>query len=314
LIVRPRKSAREYVARSADRHRSCENLTLRLCDGRTLGYAEYGAVGGKPVLVFHGGLGARVQVRVAHAPALARGIRIIAPDRPGQGLSTRQLGRTIADWPGDVRELADALGIARFAVVGISGGGPYAAACASALPERVSRAGIISGVAPGAGHELANGLRRRARGLVSLVLDRPGVTRAVMDLAAVPCRSVPERIFALARALALPADQPTLRRPEVAAALSTGLREAFRQGGQGVADELLLLMQPWTVRLDQIRVPVRLWHGDADAMVPVAMGRYFAQAIPTCRAEFVAGGGHYMVFERIGAFLEAMIERACDSP
>jgi pimeloyl-ACP methyl ester carboxylesterase len=273
-----------------------------------LGYAEYGAAGGKPVLVFHGSPGARVQARVAHAPALARGIRIIAPDRPGQGLSTRRSGRAIADWPDDVRELADALGIARFAVVGISGGGPYAAACAWALPERVRRAGIISGVAPGAGHDLANGLRRRANRLFNLVLDRPGLMRAVMDLAALPCRRLPDRILERAHALASPADQPTLRRPEVAAALSAGLREAFRQGGQGVADELLLLMRPWTVRLDEIEVPVRLWHGEADDMVPVSMGRYFAQAIPDCRAEFLPGGGHYLVFERLGAFLEAMVE------
>ena len=285
-----------------------EDLTLRLRDGRTLGYAEYGVADGRPVLVFHGSLGARLQARVAHLPALSRGIRIIAPDRPGQGLSTRRPGRTIADWPDDVRELADALGFARFAVVGISGGGPYAAACAWALPERVSRAGIISGVAPGAGHDLANGLRQRGHGLVSLVLARPGLMRAVMDLAAVPCRRLPDRIFERARALAPPEDQPILRRPEVAAALSASLREAFRQGGQGVADELLLLMRPWTVRLQEIQVPVRLWHGEADDMVPVAMGRHFAQAIPNCRAEFMPGGGHYLVFERLGAFLEAMIE------
>jgi pimeloyl-ACP methyl ester carboxylesterase len=288
--------------------RRAEERTLRLRDGRTLGYAEYGTARGKPVLVFHGSAGARLQARVAHEPALARGIRIIAPDRPGQGLSTRRPGRTIADWPDDVRELADALGIARFAVVGISGGGPYAAACAWALPERVSHAGIISGVAPGAGRDLANGLRRRAHGLVNLVLDRPGLMRAVIDLAAVPCRRVPDRIFERARALAPPADQPILCRPEVAAALSAGLREAFRQGGQGVADELLLLMRPWTVRLQEIQVPVRLWHGEADDMVPVAMGRYFAQAIPDCHAEFLPASGHYLVFDRIGTFLEAMVE------
>jgi pimeloyl-ACP methyl ester carboxylesterase len=114
----------------------------------------------------------------------------------------------------------------------------------------------------------------------------------------------------LARVLALapPEDRATVRRPEVATALCAGLREAFRQGGQGAADDLLLLMRPWTVRLPEIQVPVRLWHGEADDVVPVAMGRHLAQAIPGCRAEFVPGGGHYLVFERLGAVLDAMIE------
>jgi pimeloyl-ACP methyl ester carboxylesterase len=281
---------------------------LRLRDGRILGHAEYGAADGQPIFVFYGSPGSRLQVRPAHAPALARGIRIIAPDRPGLGLSTRLPGREIADWPEDVRELADALGIERFAVVGISGGGPYAAACAWRLPERITRAGIISGVVPGAGPSLASDLRRRGRGLFALVLNTPWLMRAVMDGGAVPCRRLPDHILARVLALAPPEDQATLRRPEVAAALSAGLREAFRYGGQGVADELLLLMRSWTVRLQEIRVPVRLWHGECDGVVPVAMGRYFAEAIPNCQAEFIPGGGHYLVFDRIGALLEAMVE------
>jgi pimeloyl-ACP methyl ester carboxylesterase len=309
LIVRPRKRAREWAVGSADGHRS-EDLTLRLRDGRTLGYAEYGAADGKPILVFHGSPGARLQVRVAHAPALGRGIRIIAPDRPGQGLSTGRQGRAIEDWPDDVGELADALGITRFAVVGISGGGPYAAACAWRLPGRVTCAGIISGAVPGCGPDLAADLRRHGHGLFDLVLDAPWLMCAVMNLGALPCRRLPGRIFAWVRALAAPEDQAVLGRAEVAAALSASLREAFRNGGRGVADELLLLMRPWTVRLEEIQVPVRLWHGEADGIVPVAMGRYLARSIPNCRAEFIPGGGHYLAFDWIGPVLDAMMARA----
>jgi pimeloyl-ACP methyl ester carboxylesterase len=285
-----------------------EDLTLRLRDGRALGYAEYGDAAGAPVLVFHGSPGARLQVRAAHEPALARGIRVIAPDRPGLGLSTRKRGREIADWPDDVRELADALDIERFAVVGISGGGPYAAACAWGLDDRITRAGIISGVAPADGPRLGSGLRRQDRVIFNLVLETPWLMRSVMAAAAPPVRRFPERIFAHVRALAPRVDRPILHRPEVAACLSAALREAFRDGGQGAADELLLLTRPWTFRPEEIRVPVRLWHGDADGVVPVAMGRCLAQAIPRCRAEFIPGGGHYLVFDRIGPFLEAMVE------
>ena len=286
-----------------------EDLTLRLSDGRALGYAQYGAPGGRPVFVFHGSPGSRVQVRAAHGPALARGIRIIAPDRPGLGLSTRLPGRQIADWPKDVRALADALGIARFAVIGISGGGPYVAACAWRLPERITRAGIISGVGPpGQGAKVCSGLRRRERVVVDLGLRTPWLMRAVMTSAAAPCRRWTERIFARVRALASPGDRAILNRPEVAECLIAGMKEAFRQGGQGPADEVLLLARPWTFRPDEIRVPVCLWHGEADGVVPVAMGRHLAAAIPGCRAEFVPGAGHYLVFDRIGPFLEAMIE------
>ena len=286
-----------------------EVLTLRLRDGRTLGYAEYGAPAGKHLLVFHGSPGSRVQVRAAHGPALARGIRIIAPDRPGLGLSTRLPGRRIADWPKDVRELADALGIGRFAVIGVSGGGPYVAACAWGLPERVTRAGIISGVGPpGHGADLGSGLRARERTALHLVLHTPWLLHAVMTAGARPSRRWAERIFAWVRALASPADRPILQRPDVAECLIAGMKEAFRRGGQGPADEVLLLTRPWTFRPEEIRIPVRLWHGEADGVVPVAMGRSLAAAIPDCRAEFIPGAGHYLVFDRIGPFLDAMIE------
>lgn len=286
-----------------------EDLTLCLSDGRTLGYAQYGAPAGRPVFVFHGSPGSRVQVRAAHGPALARGIRIIAPDRPGLGLSTRLPGRQITDWPNDVRALADALGIARFAVIGISGGGPYGAACAWALPERITCAGIISGVAPPShGCAICGGLRRRERVVVDLALRMPWLLRAVMTVGAVPSRRWTEGFYARVRGMASPADRPILERSDVAECLIAGMKEAFRQGGRGPADELLLLARPWTFRPEEIRVPVRLWHGEADGVVPVAMGRHLAAIIPGCRAEFVPDAGHYLAFDRIGPCLDAMVE------
>jgi pimeloyl-ACP methyl ester carboxylesterase len=285
-----------------------EDRTLRLRDGRTLGYAEYGVEDGKPLFVLHGSPGCRLQVRVAHGPARALGIRVIAPDRPGLGLSARLPGREIADWPNDVRELADALRLARFAVVGISGGGPYAAACAWGLPDRLTRAGIISGVAPSEGQDLGGGLLRPGRLLFDLMRRAPWLVRGVMALGTMPARRFPDRLFAWMRGLAPPVDQAVLCRPDIATSLSASLREAFRGGSQGVADEVLLLLRPLTFRLTEIRAPVRLWHGEADGVVPVAMGRYLAETIPNCRAEFIPGGGHYLVFDRIGPFLEAMVE------
>src|SRR5690606_31171816 len=194
-------------------------------------------------------------------------------------------------------------------VIGVSGGGPYAAACAWRLPGRVARAGIVSGVGPpGHGPQLCSGLRRMERTLVDLGLRTPWLMRAVMAVGAGPCRHWTEHIFARVRALASVADRAILDRPEVAECLIAAMKEAFGQGGQGPADEFLLLARPWPFRPEEIRVPVRLWHGDADRIVPVEMGRYLAAAIPNCRAEFIPGAGHYVVFDLIGPILDAMTE------
>ena len=106
---------------------------VNLPDGRDLAYEEYGDPAGFPVLSFHGGLSSHLDAAPAGAAAREAGIRLVAPDRPGMGLSTFQPGRTLLDWPEDVTALAHALGIERFAVMGWSAGGPYAAVCAAKL-------------------------------------------------------------------------------------------------------------------------------------------------------------------------------------
>jgi pimeloyl-ACP methyl ester carboxylesterase len=104
--------------------------TIRLRGGRRLGYAERGDPGGRPLLYFHGWPGSRVEGCLGDEPARAKGIRLMALDRPGMGLSDHQPRRALVDWPDDVIEVAAALRLDRFAVLGISGGGPYAAVCA----------------------------------------------------------------------------------------------------------------------------------------------------------------------------------------
>jgi pimeloyl-ACP methyl ester carboxylesterase len=135
--------------------------TIKLKDGRTLGFAEYGASDGKPVFFFHGWIGSRLDFRPNDEVARSVGARVIAIDRPGCGLSDFQPGRTILDWPGDVAELAGGLGFERFAVVGHSFGGPYVAACAYKISDRLTAAGIVAGIGP---------------------LNRPGVTRGLAAL------------------------------------------------------------------------------------------------------------------------------------
>jgi len=124
------------------------NLTIKLKDGRQLGYADLGNPDANHVIFhFHGFPGYRLEAMLLADRAITKNVRLIGIDRPGWGLSDFKKNRTLLDWPDDVAELADALGIDKFAVEGISGGGPYAAACAYKIPERLTSCGIISGLA-----------------------------------------------------------------------------------------------------------------------------------------------------------------------
>ena len=125
-----------------------DGTTLRLRGGRRLGFAQYGRPDGEPLFYFHGHPGSRLEAQFADAAAAEAGFRVIALDRPGYGVSDFQPRRALRDWPDDVAEAADLLGLSRFSVAGASGGGPYALACAWRMPGRVIRAAVISGVCP----------------------------------------------------------------------------------------------------------------------------------------------------------------------
>ena len=125
-----------------------ENPIVTLADGRRVTYLEVGDPDGSPVISCHGGLSSRLDVQSAAGSAAALGVRVICPDRPGIGGSDPQPGRLLTDWPAEVEQLADQLGLGPFAVMGWSAGGMYAQACAAQLPDRVSRLGLMASVIP----------------------------------------------------------------------------------------------------------------------------------------------------------------------
>jgi pimeloyl-ACP methyl ester carboxylesterase len=219
------------------------------------------------------------------------------------GLSDYEPGRTLVDWPDDVLQLADALGLERFAVLGISGGGPYAAVCAWKLSGQLTRAGIVSCLAPLDVSGVIAGMGRRNRLAFQLVGRQAVLRRALFAVTAVSVRRRPDRV--LERGVAA-VDNRYLDRPDVEKVLVESLSEAFRCGGRGAAWEMGLYARPWGFRLDEIRTPVHLWHGEQDANAPVTMGRYLASVIPECQATFYPGEGHLHFVDRLPEIFAAV--------
>ncbi len=265
---------------------------LRLSDGRRLGYASYGDPQGKPLFFFHGMPGSRLEGELADAAAKKLGVRVIAADRPGYGLSDFVPRRTFLDWPTDVLELAGALGIERFAVAGVSGGGPYVAACAFRIPERLTGAGIIAGVSSFDVPDATVGMSQGNRFLFGLARRFPWLVRPPMALMGMLARRFPDRMMrTMIRSMPGP-DQAALARPEILALFKRDIAEAFRSGSRGAAWEALMYARPWGFRLEEIAMEVHLWQGELDKNVPPSMGRYQAHTIPNCRATFYPGEGH----------------------
>ena len=266
---------------------------LTLHDGRRLGYSEFGAPRGRPVLYCHGFPASRVEGRLAQEAALQVDARLIAPDRPGYGLSDFQPNRRIADWPRDIAALADALGLDRFALLGISGGAPYVIACAGAVPERLTAIGIVCGLGRADRSEHTADMNWIARASFAAARAVPALSRLFTRTLAPALRSCPSLILKLLAARLPQADREVLSRPELFRVFADSFREALRQGGRGVALDLTLYAQPWETAVEAIRVPCHLWHGEQDTTVPVAMGRRLAAALPRCSARFYPDEGHF---------------------
>ena len=267
---------------------------LRLPTGRLLGYDEHGAVDGTPIFYFHGSPSTRLEWHLFGSDALARKlkVRIIVPDRPGLGRSDFQPGRRISDWPADVIALADRLALVRFAVLGYSGGGPYAAACALKIPERLTRVGIVSGTAPFDEPGLTAGINPTNLRFMQLARTKPWLSRQTLRLMGLIVRFTPRRFIEGAIATLPIPDQAVLDRPDFRQGFIAMVREALLAGPRGAQRDTALMVSPWDFRLQDIRSAVYLWHGVDDANAPLAMGHYMAATIPNSHAYYYPGEGH----------------------
>ncbi len=275
-----------------------------------MAYAEYGDLNGKPVLFFHGAPGSRLFHHPDDSVAAAVGARIIAIDRPGFGRSDFKPARKLLEWPDDVLELADALNLTKFAVLGYSGGGPYAAACAARIPDRLTAVGLVSSIAPMEDPEMTKGMH--GLGHVFLNLDRHLSPLAKLGTGLV-CnlwRDNPESYFKSQLDGLNDSEAARALVPGIKAMLTADFREAIRSGTQGITLDLKLLSQPWGFQPSALKPEVLLWHGESDTEAPVAMGKRLARAIPRCRAAFFPQEGHWAIYVHWREILTALLPGA----
>ena len=278
------------------------NQQFQLSDGRRLGYNERGPLDGKPLFYFHGSPSSRLEADLFLTDELLQSssTRLIAIDRPGMGLSDFQPDRRQLDWPRDVVALADHLEIERFAVLGYSLGGPYAVACAYAIPERVTKVGIVSGAALFTIPELVVNINEGTRRFLTLPREKPWLSHLLLGFMLGILPRIAPGPFIKSAVAVLPKPDRALvtTSPEVQKGFIHMVREAMRQGTKGAHHDSLLSVTDPGFRLQNIRVPVLLWHGDQDQNIPVAMARYMATAIPHCQVTFYPNEGHLSLFKK----------------
>jgi pimeloyl-ACP methyl ester carboxylesterase len=298
------------IAASAETAPEHSDRTIKLPDGRLLGYAEFGDPAGMPIFGLHGTPGSRLMFCLAHPVAARLGIRLIAPERPGFGLSTYQPGRSLASYALDVADFADALGIGQFGVAGVSGGGPYAVACASLLPDRVIVLGLVSPIGPMAGAEKPASLGIGHYGAFRVAPRLPPLMGALFGVGRYAFLYAPDVIFALLLARASTGDRKILSRPEVRRNLLKGVAEGCRPGIRGSMQEMGLFGRRWNLPFEDIQAPAFLWQGMADRNVPISAALRLGELVPHCRVQRIEGAGHYWIFDNIDTVLGRLAEAA----
>ena len=277
-----------------------DSKVLTLETGRKLGYAEYGIKDGRPVFYFHGYPGSRLEAGLMKDQWEHNDIHLISVDRPGMGLSDYQPHRTILDQPDDVMEIAAHLGLDEYGVLGVSGGGPYALACAFKTPsERMTGCAVVSGSGPY--YLTQEGLGKGERYMLSIAKNVPLAFRFLLWLQLgrnVEREEWWENNYASMTAGAPEPDERILNEPRVKENIKAKTVEAFRQGSRGLVHDFVLYSKDWGFELNEIPAETRLslYHGELDKNVPIPIARTVSGQIPNCEAKFYPDEGHFSVY------------------
>jgi pimeloyl-ACP methyl ester carboxylesterase len=284
--------------------------TFRVATHRRISFAEFGDPHGRVVFWFHGTPGGRTQISPhAHPTAMEMGIRLIVLDRPGVGFSTPHVYPNVLGFADDVGHIADALGVDRFAVVGLSGGGPYVLACAYRFPDRMVAGAVLGGVAPSRGPDAAAGgvigLATRLSPLVELIRRPAGdaLHRLVRVLS--PLRS---QVFDLYVAISPEGDKRVFRRPEMKQMFIEDILRSLRKQSHAMPTDLVLFTRDWGFSLRDIRIPIRFWHGDADNIVPLAHGQHMLSLVPDAELRVRHGESHLGALDASEEIFKTLLE------
>jgi pimeloyl-ACP methyl ester carboxylesterase len=277
---------------------------ITLPDGRKLGFAEYGDPSGFPIIYCHGSQSSRLEMHYDMSFAVSLGLRILAVDRPGHGLSDFDPKASILSVADDVDSLIRHLNISKYSVVGMSAGGPFALGLAYRFPETIAKTAVIGSFAP-FGTETKQYLQAPVRTMLNLAKHAPFLIRLFLKLQARSIKKDPRKALQGFIKLMSPSDQALLQQEPVMDVVESMFTEAFRNGSSGPAHEVSkILVQPWGFDLEGIRVPVTLWQGTIDQNVPHAWADYLASRLPIGELKSVPDEGHLLIFKHAEAIFE----------
>lgn len=277
---------------------TAKETMLRLSDGRRLAYQEYGDLQGYPILLFHGTPGSRLWFMEDDPSTSAMGIRLIALDRPGYGGSDPKPDRTLLDWVEDVNEAVQILELNRYSVLGVSGGGVYAAACACKAPKGLHSAAMVASGMPFHGGKAPASMNRPNRMVFWLSRHAPWLLKSAFRAQIKMMETNPERYkqsLLKGNAHLSEWDRARLQTDEQATATFYHMREAFRQGPDEAVRECALLSKPWDFELHDIQVPTYVFHGEADTMAPYDAAAAAVANVPNCQLITIEEAGHFLI-------------------
>jgi pimeloyl-ACP methyl ester carboxylesterase len=271
------------------------DIEIKTPDGRTLTAAIWGRSPEDPVFLIHGTPGSRLGQLPVERQLDRLNVRVITYDRPGYGHSDRLPGRRVRDAAEDVAAIADHLGLDTFGVVGRSGGGPHALACAALLPDRVTRTAVMVCLAPrdAEGLDWYRGMTDSNIAAFRAAEEGPQRLRPLLAARSDGMRTHPRTLLQSLRRELPPADLNAIRDPGLRSTLARNYAEAVRVGDDGWNDDVLAFVRPWGFDSAEIGGRVDLWHGEDDVFSPVDHTRWLAAHIPGAHPMVEPGASHF---------------------
>lgn len=284
-----------------------DSLYVNLSDGRRLGFAEYGHPRGKPILYFHGGMSCRLDIAFAADKLAARNLKVIAPDRPGTGLSERTSEHTLLNWAADVEELLDELELDEVPLLGWSLGTPYVFACAHSLPSRFSKIACVGSCSSFDSPEYVQQLGLFLdRFLIMCPSNYRWIAKALINISTkAPAHMMKKLIESeVARS---PSDLNIVRSLSMRAATDFIYGSVY-QGPDGVIDDYWAVRDSWNFSPSDIGIELMLFHGEEDIIAPISGATRLSELIPGARLITIPEAGHFLLHTKLDQVLDALVK------